>query len=279
MNDLKIAVFPQALSQDWYEGLRQAADLDVQGVHLSLSGPWGLDKMDSAACQELLNLLRSYGLVVSAVSWGIGELPQREEHAKLIPQGKRALEIAADLECGLWQAHCGVLPWEESDPGWGALLDAAGELATYGEQVGATLCWETGPEPPRVLQRVMEAIDSPGLAVNFDPANLIIWPVLLAEMWGRPWTREWADEHFEPHAGAELLAPWIRHTHAKDALVQEDGNHLEVPLGAGWVDWPRYVRTLRDAGYEGFFAIEREVGEDRMGDSVRAIDFLRNLPV
>lgn len=279
MNDLKIAVFPQALSEDWYEGLRRAADLDVQGVHLSLSGPWGLEEMTTAACRELLGLLRSYGLVVSAVSWGLGELPHREEHATLLPQGKRVLQIAADLECGRWQAHCGVLPWEETDPGWAAVIEGAGELATYGEQVGATLCWETGPEPPRVLRRVLETVNSPGLGVNLDPANLIIWPVILAEMWGRPWTREWATENFDPHEGAALLAPWVRHTHAKDALVQADGRHLEVPLGQGWIDWPRYVGSLRQAGYDGFFAIEREVGEDRVGDTIRAIEFLRGLPV
>jgi sugar phosphate isomerase/epimerase len=279
MNDLKIAVFPQQLSDDWYEGLRLAADLDVQGVHLPLSGPWGLEQMDTAACRELLNLLKSYGLVVSAVSWGIGELPHREEHATLLPQGQRALQIAADLECGLWQAHCGVLPWEESDPGWSAVIDSAGELAAYGEQVGAALVWETGPEPSRVLLRVMETVDSPALGVNLDPANLIIWPVILAEMSGQPWTRAWADANFEPHEAAALLAPWVRHTHAKDALVQEDGSYLEVPLGEGWVCWTRYVGILRQAGFDGFFAIEREVGTDRLGDTIRAIDFLRNLPV
>lgn len=279
MNDLKIAVLPTSLSSDRYEGLRLAADLDVQGVHLGMGGPWALDAMDSAACRELLNLLHSYRLVVSAISWGIGELPHREEHAKMLPLGKRALEVAADLECGLWQAHCGVIPWEESDPGWAATIDAVGELAEHGEKVGATLCWETGPEPPWVLKKVLETVNSPAVGVNFDPANLIIWPVMLAEMWGRPWTKEWADEHFQPERGAELLAPWVRHTHAKDALVREDGSHLEVPLGQGWIDWPRYVKILRDAGFAGFFAIEREIGEDRVGDTIRAVDFLRNLPV
>jgi hypothetical protein len=39
------------------------------------------------------------------------------------------------------------------------------------------------------------------------------------------------------------------------------------------------VGILRAAGYDGFFAIEREVGQDRVGDTIRAIDFLRNLPV
>jgi len=281
VNDLKIAVTPSTLSEDVYEGLRWAAELGVQGVHLSVSGPWDPKALDAQARCELLDLIRSYGLEVSALSrWG-GEvdLCERKQHASALAEGQQVLDLAADLECGLWQAHVGVMPWEESDPRWVAVVDAAGELAAYGEKVGASLCIETGPEPPRVLKRLLEIIDSPGLGVNLDPANLIIWPVVLAQQWGIEYSQEWAAENFDPHHGAEILAPWIHHTHAKDALVTEEGNHLEVPLGEGWVDWPRYVGILRAAGYEGFFAIEREIGEDRVGDTARAVDFLRGLPV
>ena len=67
------------------------------------------------------------------------------------------------------------------------------------------------------------------------------------------------------------------HTHAKDALVHPDGKRQEVPLGTGWVDWPRYVGYLREAGFDGYFAIERETGEDPVGDIQAAVDFLRTL--
>ncbi|HEY3398758.1 MAG TPA: sugar phosphate isomerase/epimerase family protein [Armatimonadota bacterium] len=277
MSDLKIAVFPTALSTDPHEGMRMAAAAGVPGVHLSLQGEWAPDQLDAAACARLLAEVRSLGMVVSAVSWGVGELPHREEHEAMLASGRRCLEIAAELECGLWQAHCGVVPWETTDPGWAATVDAAGALAAHGEQVGATLCVETGPEPPWVLQRLLEEVNSPALGVNYDPANLIIWPVILCEMAKRPYEQSWSDENFNPQAGAERLLPWIRHTHAKDALVQDDGQYLEVPLGEGWVDWPRYVATLQAGGFDGFFAIEREVGPDRAGDTLRAVDFLRGL--
>ena len=64
-----------------------------------------------------------------------------------------------------------------------------------------------------------------------------------------------------------------------DAIVQEDGTPLEVPLGQGWVDWPVYVKNLRDAGYDGYYAVEREVGTDKLGDTMRAVEFLRGLKV
>ena len=50
-----------------------------------------------------------------------------------------------------------------------------------------------------------------------------------------------------------------------------------MPLGEGWVDWPVYTQALADAGFEGYFALERETGDDPVGDVRRAVDFLRSL--
>jgi len=50
-----------------------------------------------------------------------------------------------------------------------------------------------------------------------------------------------------------------------------------VPFGTGWIDWPKYVENLKSVGYDGYFAIEREVGADPVGDITRAIEFLQTL--
>ena len=59
--------------------------------------------------------------------------------------------------------------------------------------------------------------------------------------------------------------------------MREDGTAQEVPLGDGWVDWPRYVGGLRDEGFDGYYAIEREVGDDPVGDITKAVRFLQSL--
>jgi sugar phosphate isomerase/epimerase len=54
----------------------------------------------------------------------------------------------------------------------------------------------------------------------------------------------------DPHAVVEAYAPWAVTTHLKDMAVAEyaDGFLLaEVPLGAGFLDLPRIVGTLRRA--------------------------------
>ncbi|MFO8082101.1 MAG: TIM barrel protein, partial [Armatimonadota bacterium] len=123
----------------------------------------------------------------------------------------------------------------------------------------------------------IETVGSEAIRVNYDPANLIIWPALLAQRNNEEYEKEWALEQYDPVGGAETLGEFVVHCHAKDAMVHEDGQYEEVPLGTGWVDFERWTSLLDDAGYEGFYAIEREVGDDPIGDIREAVDFLREL--
>ena len=91
--------------------------------------------------------------------------------------------------------------------------------------------------------------------VNFDPANLTM-------------------AGFDLDEALDALQPYIVHTHAKDGWT-DPGQWREAPLGEGDVDWPRYVARLKAVGYTGAFTIEREVGDDPIGDVTRAIAFLR----
>ena len=50
---------------------------------------------------------------------------------------------------------------------------------------------------------------------------------------------------------------------------------IELPLGEGDVDWPNYIKALKDIGYDGYLTIEREVGDDPAKDIGMAVDFLR----
>jgi hypothetical protein len=124
---------------------------------------------------------------------------------------------------------------------------------------------------------MIEDVGSSALRVNYDPANLILWPARYMAQAGEPYDRERAFAEYQPTEGAKVLGPYVVHTHAKDALVDPEKGRREVPLGQGWVDWPRYIGLLREAGFDGYFAIEREVGEDPVGDITRAVEFLKSL--
>lgn len=279
MDDSRISCMLSNLKMDPYEGMELLAEWGIGGVHISGSGQFAPENMDRAARKALVEHVRSLGLEISAIMcWGGGvDLCEEEDWEKNVAWGKTLLELAADLECGIWGAHVGVMPWETDNPEWERMVRAMEQFAEHGEKVGAVVAIETGPEPPIVLERLIETVGSDHIRVNYDPANLIIWPSLLAIRGGEEYDRDFALEHYQPVEGAKLLGPYVVHTHAKDALVHDDGKYQEVPLGTGWVDWPQYIGNLAEAGYEGYFATEREVGDDPVGDIRRAVDFLRTL--
>jgi len=72
------------------------------------------------------------------------------------------------------------------------------------------------------------------------------------------------------------LAPWIKHIHIKDAIrTKEPGTWgEEVPWGDGQVGPETFLNTLKEIGYEGALAIEREAGDNRFGDIKLAVERL-----
>ena len=113
--------------------------------------------------------MKGLGLEISAIcAWGghvdLGNPENLDAH---IEEGKRLLEYAADLECGIWQGHCGIMPHSKDNPKWARFVDSFGRLCEHGEKVGAKLAIETGPEPPEVLLDMIEEVGSPSLAVNY----------------------------------------------------------------------------------------------------------------
>ena len=73
----------------------------------------------------------------------------------------------------------------------------------------------------------------------------------------------------DPVEAVGILADKIVHCHMKDATwsdkpAQEWGE--EVVLGSGQADIPRIVSKLRAQGYTGPLVIEREAGDNRVGD-------------
>lgn len=273
MSDLKIAIMAGCLRMEEEASLRKAKEMGADGVQVGCP----VD-LDAQGRKDYARKIRSFGLEISAVCcWG-GEVDLGEDGAEPhVEFGKRVLELAADLGCGIWQGHIGIMPEDETHPHWANFVRNCGEIARHGEKVGACLAIETGPEPPYVVKRLIETVGSEALRVNYDPANLILWPPHLAKLRGEPYDRQAAWEKFMPVDGADLLGPYVVHVHAKDARAEDDGTAREVPLGQGQVDWPAFVGNLKKHGFDGFFAIEREVGENPVADIQTAIDYLRAL--
>ena len=81
------------------------------------------------------------GLEVSAIScWGGQvDLTIDEGWEQNVQWGCENLELAADLGCGIWQGHCGIMPEDSSDIGWERMVEGMAKMAKRGEEVGACL--------------------------------------------------------------------------------------------------------------------------------------------
>ena len=123
------------------------------------------------------------------------------------------------------------------------LADAAG-------RENVVILMETGQENSETLREFLEELSHPALAVNFDPANMILY--------GKG----------DPILALEKLSPWVKHVHVKDArrssITEQWGE--EVPWGEGDIDNKEFLRTLKRIDYQGALAIEREAGSKRIED-------------
>lgn len=171
-----------------------------------------------------------------------------------------AIGITAKLKAALLSTHIGFIDNSQPDRAKN-LQDRVKLLGDVSAENDITLLLETGQETAEDLKRFLEELDHPAIGVNFDPANMILY------------------DKGDPIEAVKILGPWIKHVHIKDALCTETpGNWgLEVPWGTGQVNQELFVATLKDVGFKGTLAIEREAGDDRIADVKHAVSELMKL--
>ena len=75
-----------------------------------------------------------------------------------------------------------------------------------------------------------------------------------------------------PVDGLDVLGQYVRSVHAKDGSYPENGYELgcEYPIGKGKVDFPRFIRKLKEIGYNGPISVEYEIeaGNERQKQEI-----------
>lgn len=282
MRSFKLGVMADCFRLPAKDGVRKAAELGAEGVQVyTVAGEMSPEEMDDAARRDFKSLCDDLGLAISALCGDMGGgLRKAEENPQKVERSKRIVDLAVDLGSSVVTTHVGVVPEDRGDPAYQAMLAASGEIAEYARQAGVAFAIETGPEKAETLKQLLDEVDSEGLGVNLDPANLIM---VVGD---------------DPVQAVHTLKGRIVHTHAKDGVQLQPCDALEVytafdtggfaeleqrmgtlfeelPLGQGAVDWDAYLDALAEVGFDGFLTVEREVGEDPATDIARALEFLR----
>ncbi len=257
---MKIGVIPDSFRLPIKDAIRKAAELGFDGIQpYTTRGDLGPRNLSKSGRDDLKRFVSDLGLTISAVVGDFGRgFTNPATVDETVALTKEVVDLAMDLGVAIVTTHIGVVPDDPDHTAWKTMAQVLPELGTYAADRGVVLATETGPEPAELLKRFLDSLSNPGLKANYDPANL----VMVA-----------GDD---PVKGVFTLRDYIVHTHAKDGVKLEKG-YKELPLGEGGVDFPAYLRAMKEIGYAGFFTIEREVGADPVKDIVHARDFLRKL--
>jgi sugar phosphate isomerase/epimerase len=269
MYNFPIGVLLDSFRLDTASAVRKAAEIGVKGLQMyATSGDYAPENLSSEKRRELLDLVKSNGLIFSALCGDLGQgFSVREKNPLLIERSKRILELAKDLETNVVTTHIGVVPQDKTHEQYQVMQAACYELSRFADSIDAHFAIETGPETAATLKGFLDELHSKGVSVNLDPANLVM---LVGD---------------DPVQAVYTLRDYIVHTHAKDGrrLPVEDEQQsiqtykeVELPLGEGDVDFDNYLKALDDIGYTGFLTIEREVGDDPAADIKHAVAFLEN---
>ena len=280
MYNFPIGVIVDSFRTDIKTAIVKASELGANGIQMyATNGDYSPENLKGAARRELLDYVKSYGLKFSALCGDLGMgFFHPEKNAELIEKSKKILDLAKELETDIVTTHIGVVPDDESVERYGIMQEACFELSRYADSIGSHFAIETGPETSAVLKKFLDGLHSTGVAVNLDPANLVMVT---------------GDD---PVQAVYNLKDYIVHTHAKDGVMlkrsnpemiyqvtprDEDFNSIdyfkEMPLGHGNVDFPAYLSALDNIGYKGFLTIEREVGNDPATDILAAKNHLINI--
>lgn len=279
MKKFPVGVIVNSFRTDIPTAVKKAAECGAQGIQVyATRGEMSPLELVGNKRKEFLDLVKSNGLVISALcgDLGGGGFIHKDLNRERVDFSKKILDLAKELETNVVTTHIGVVPEDPNHDRYKIMQEACFELAEYADSIDAHFAVETGPETSLVLKGFLDSLNSTGVGVNLDPANLVMVT---------------GDD---PVKAVHNLKKYIVHTHAKDGkqifyrdpeivygikkdVIVTDESFLEVPLGEGSVDWPNYLKALEDIGFDGFLTIEREVGDNPEKDIRTAVDFLNNL--
>lgn len=84
------------------------------------------------------------------------------------------MEFAKGFGTDIVTTHIGQVPEDKTCDKYKYMQEACFELAEFADKMGSHFAIETGPEPSARLGDFLDTLHSTGVAVNFDPANLVM---------------------------------------------------------------------------------------------------------
>ena len=261
--------------RDPVETLRELKGLGVRCGQIGIPGDMNLA---GAAAQWKSALTAEQFTVVTAFCSYNGEsyadIPTVQRTVGFIPRSTRAereartLEVsnfAAELGVPSIAAHIGFVPEDTSAQDYTLVRELVRRICDHAAKRKQTFALETGQEPAGTLLDFFIDVNRPNLAINFDPANMILYGT------------------GDPIEALGTLAAHVVSVHCKDGDWPPKGSPdalgTEKPLGQGAVGMERFLAKLKAIGFKGPLNIEREASDpaERLRDIQMGVKLLQKL--
>jgi sugar phosphate isomerase/epimerase len=253
---MQLGVMTSVLSRPTIQAVAEAireAELTAVQLNLESAGLEALpESLDPATAQRIGAAFTERGIQVAAVSGTFNAIhPDREWRAECVRRvgqlaarckllGTRVITLCTGTRnpASMWRSH----PENGRPEAWSEMVETMRALVAHAETHGVELAFE--PEVVNVVdtaekaERLIAEIGSPRLRLVMDPANYF-HPEMLPRM------QQVLEDVFARVGRSIALA------HAKDVRPPEPGREecVRPAAGTGILDYPLYLRLLREAGY------------------------------
>lgn len=259
MQFLKLGVATAGFGLPLREAIRRASGIGAQGVLLDARYELNPSDFSESARRQFLHLLGELGLQLVGFQFPLRRpLLDPQEMDLRVDSLRKAMTLAAQFQVRLLTFRVGPVPASD-DPKSGVLFrQVLEDLAVHGNHVGVVPAITPAGESPERLKDFLDGIQGGFIGIDCDPTHYL------------------ASQHLTPNL-LRGLHDRIVHVQVKDALRDLDGRIREMAVGRGEVNWTEIVPTLQEIEYKGWLTINRTDGTDRLGDSGRAIEYLKTL--
>ena len=222
--------------------LKRAKELKVDGVSLESCF---IPRFDASYLSEIKGILDEYKLD-RVFAWGHPDGLEGGKNTKAFDEMVKSIDSAVAIGAKVMRVVGSSLMFrfEPHGPQIERLSKMFSEAVKVAEKKGVKLADENHIDfTPEEMLQIITNVNSSYFGINFDTGNFM---------------RVLAD----PIKGMEKLAKYTFATHIKDLKVQKGASVDDwfffscTPVGDGLVDNQKLAQLLKNAGYQGFLAVE-----------------------
>jgi len=183
----------------------------------------------------------------------IGLVP-RSFRQQRVESMKRASDFCAACDIPALETHVGFIPENPNDALYDETVKALQEIVGHCLANRQTFLYHAGQETPTTMIRTIKDVGLANQGVGLDTANLIMY------------------DKGHPVYALDVYGDFLTTINAKDGLYPTNSKDLglEVPIGHGAVDFPRFFAKLHAIKFEGPILIERETSGPQWEEDVKA---------